>query len=100
MSTRPTVSKVVGTCVFQTAPHPLFCSGPPGPNPWLYELLQLVAKGIGQPVVINTSFNTKGKPIINTIKEVIELLKSLPDLVQARLLSPRNFDQNTTSNKT
>eukprot|EP00668_Euglena_longa_P031923 GGOE01041195.1.p1 GENE.GGOE01041195.1~~GGOE01041195.1.p1 ORF type:complete len:586 (-),score=223.84 GGOE01041195.1:315-2024(-) len=60
-------------------------------NPWLYELLNLVAKGIGQPVVINTSFNTKGKPIINTIKEVIELLKILPDLdhvyVEGKLFS-------------
>ncbi len=43
-------------------------------------MLTLVGKEIGQPIVINTSFNTKGRPIINTIREVIELLRSLEDL--------------------
>ena len=49
-------------------------------NPWLHELLGLIGKQIGQPIVINTSFNTKGKPIINSVKEAIELVKQLEEL--------------------
>eukprot|EP01012_Entosiphon_sulcatum_P010441 TRINITY_DN16103_c0_g1_i1.p1 TRINITY_DN16103_c0_g1~~TRINITY_DN16103_c0_g1_i1.p1 ORF type:complete len:569 (+),score=116.20 TRINITY_DN16103_c0_g1_i1:33-1709(+) len=52
----------------------------PAQNPWLHKLLLAVGTRIGEPVVINTSFNTKGRPIINTIAEALELLQKLDDL--------------------
>jgi carbamoyltransferase len=52
----------------------------PRANPELYRLLKMIGDKIGQPIVINTSFNTKGRPIINSLKEGIELLKTLEDL--------------------
>jgi carbamoyltransferase len=51
-----------------------------GYEPWLHQLLSAVKKEIGYGVLINTSFNSKGKPILNTISEALELLNECPDL--------------------
>ena len=34
----------------------------------------------GLAALINTSFNTKGKPITNSVVESLEMLDNLPDL--------------------
>ena len=34
----------------------------------------------GLPLLVNTSFNTKGRPILNTAAEAVRLLCALPDL--------------------
>ena len=49
-------------------------------NPWLYDLLLRVGAAIGAPLLINTSFNGRGEPIINTARRALELLDSSPDL--------------------
>jgi carbamoyltransferase len=41
-------------------------------NPPFYELLQAVGKRTGREMVLNTSFNVKGQPIVNTPREAIE----------------------------
>jgi carbamoyltransferase len=38
-------------------------------NPWLYDLIGEVEKVNGIGVLLNTSFNVNGKPILSTIKE-------------------------------
>lgn len=43
---------------------------------FLHELLISVGKLTGYEVLINTSFNTKGRPIINDIDEAFKLLES------------------------
>merc|ERR1712217_949626 len=47
---------------------------------WLHSLLHAVGRKTGLAVLINTSFNTRGKPIVNTIKESLAMLDELPDL--------------------
>ena len=42
-------------------------------NPFLYELLHCVEIITGTGVLLNTSFNTKGKPLLTTIKEAVEI---------------------------
>ena len=37
-------------------------------------------KRTGWAVLINTSFNTKGRPILNTAAEALDLLRDSPDL--------------------
>lgn len=49
-------------------------------NPWLYRLLHHVGRLTGLPMLINTSFNTKGKPITNSVDEALAMLRALPDL--------------------
>ena len=50
-------------------------------QPWLAELLTAVGdlSAAGLPVLINTSFNTKGKPIIKRAAEALHLLRTLRD---------------------
>jgi carbamoyltransferase len=38
-------------------------------NPWLYDLIGEVEKINGIGVLLNTSFNVNGKPILSTIKD-------------------------------
>ena len=47
---------------------------------WLHNLLQLVQNRTGYPILINTSFNTRGKPILNRLSEALDLLADLKDL--------------------
>ena len=49
-------------------------------EPWLWALLRAVARRTGLGVLINTSFNTRGHPIVNTIRDSLEMLDTLPDL--------------------
>jgi len=41
----------------------------PSKNPYLNRVIQLT-KGKGYPILINTSLNAKGKPIVNTIEDL------------------------------
>eukprot|EP00435_Cladocopium_sp_Y103_P054806 s44_g18.t1 len=49
-------------------------------EPWLHQLLLAVSKHTKLAALINTSFNTRGKPIVNSIKESLVMLDTLPDL--------------------
>ena len=41
-------------------------------NPEFHALLRHVGKEIGTDIVLNTSFNVKGQPIVNTAEEAME----------------------------
>ena len=43
-------------------------------EPWLHDLLTEIAVSTGAPILINTSFNAHGKPIVNTLKASLEIL--------------------------
>ena len=49
-------------------------------EPWVHALLLAVGKRTGLAALINTSFNTRGKPIVNTAVESLRMLDQLPDL--------------------
>ena len=49
-------------------------------DPWMHRLLLAVAAHTGTPLLCNTSFNTKGRPILNRLAEALALLDTLPDL--------------------
>ena len=51
-----------------------------GDEPWLHALLTAVKAESGWGLLINTSFNTKGKPILNTLEEALALLRDCEDL--------------------
>jgi carbamoyltransferase len=38
-------------------------------NPRYYSLIETFGQATGVPVILNTSFNLKGEPIVNTPKE-------------------------------
>ena len=52
----------------------------PEDDPWLFALLEAVGRLTGYEVLINTSFNTRGRPILNRASEALELLDAMPDL--------------------
>ena len=45
-------------------------------NQFIYDLLGEIEKVQGDPIVINTSFNVKGKPIINWYSDALQMLKN------------------------
>jgi carbamoyltransferase len=47
---------------------------------WLHSLLLAVGKRTGLAALINTSFNSKGKPITNSVSESLRMLDTLPQL--------------------
>merc|ERR1712187_920986 len=49
-------------------------------EPWLHALLLAVGRRTGLAALINTSFNSRGKPIVNTVAESLSMLDELPDL--------------------
>lgn len=49
-------------------------------EPFIHALLLAVGRRTGLAALINTSFNTKGKPITNSLAESLEMLDQLPDL--------------------
>ncbi|CAK9081519.1 3'-hydroxymethylcephem-O-carbamoyltransferase (3'-hydroxymethylcephem-O-CASE) (CCT) [Durusdinium trenchii] len=49
-------------------------------EPWVHALLLAVGKHTGLAALINTSFNSKGRPIANTVKESLDMLRELSDL--------------------
>ena len=46
----------------------------------VHALLLAVGKRTGLAALINTSLNTKGKPITNRARECLRMLDELPDL--------------------
>ena len=69
-------------------------------NPDFHALLKEVGKVTGREMLLNTSFNVKGQPIVNTAKEAIETF--LGTGIQAlflenHLITRRNHSSNTTS---
>eukprot|EP00438_Fugacium_kawagutii_P009632 Skav214981 [mRNA] locus=scaffold508:147289:149361:- [translate_table: standard] len=49
-------------------------------EPWVHALLLAVGKRTGLAALINTSFNSRGKPITNTVKESLGMLDTLEGL--------------------
>jgi len=47
-------------------------------NPRFHDLLQAVGRRTGVPIVVNTSFNVRGEPIVATPKAAIEAFYSTP----------------------
>lgn len=43
-------------------------------NPWVYELLTKFKEKTGVGVLLNTSFNVNGKPILNTVRDAFHIL--------------------------
>eukprot|EP00946_MAST-07B_sp_MAST-7B-sp1_P001865 g1865.t1 len=68
----PGIAHVDGTARPQTVSHDR--------NPWLHRLLSRIGASIGAPILINTSFNTHGKPILNSAREALALLRASSDL--------------------
>lgn len=60
----PAVRHVDGTARIQTVNR--------GQHPAYYDLLQAFKKLTGVPVLVNTSFNTRGEPIVCTPRDAIE----------------------------
>ncbi|HET7566030.1 MAG TPA: carbamoyltransferase C-terminal domain-containing protein, partial [Gemmatimonadaceae bacterium] len=66
----PAVRHADGTARVQTvnrAQHPLY-----------YDLIEAFARRTGVPVLVNTSFNTRGQPIVCTPRDAIECFWSSP----------------------
>ena len=76
----PAVHHFDGTARPQTVTPPADDEG--GGDEFMHALLAAIARvsehGLG--VLINTSFNTKGKPIVNIAAEALAMLCTLPDL--------------------
>jgi carbamoyltransferase len=66
----PAVRHVDGTARVQTINR--------SQNPLYYDLLQAFARLTGVPVLVNTSFNTRGEPIVCTPRDAIESFCSTP----------------------
>lgn len=64
----PAIIHVDGTCRVQTVKKEI--------NVKFYNLIKEFYKISGVPVLLNTSFNVKGQPIVNTPLEAIETFKS------------------------
>lgn len=88
----PAVRHIDGTARVQTVnaqQHPLY-----------HELLQAFKKRTGVPVLVNTSFNTLGKPIVCTPRDAVECFWSSPfdALVIGSFLIEKNpIDENFSS---
>ena len=52
----------------------------PADEPWVHALLLAVKALTGLGALINTSFNTRGKPICNTVAAALAMLDDLDDL--------------------
>ena len=63
-------------------------------EPWLHALLGKVRSLTGTAgVLINTSFNSRGKPILNTIEEALELLDEDGSELDAVLIEDWLFER-------
>jgi len=47
---------------------------------WLHALLVAVKARVGAAALINTSFNARGRPILNTAAEALEMLQDCDEL--------------------
>ena len=52
----------------------------PDDEPFIHALLLAVGRLTGLAALINTSFNTRGKPICNTVAAALDMLDDLDDL--------------------
>ena len=68
----PAVSHFDGTARVQTVAE--------SDDPWLHALLLEIGRRTGYPVLINTSFNTRGRPITNLVSEALSMLNSMDEL--------------------
>jgi carbamoyltransferase len=66
----PAVRHTDGTARIQTVNR--------GQHPLYYDLLKCFKEKTGVPVLVNTSFNTLGKPIVCTPRDAIECFRSSP----------------------
>ncbi len=66
----PAVRHVDGTARIQTINR--------AQNPLYYELIRAFGERTGVPVLVNTSFNTRGEPIVCTPRDAIECFWSTP----------------------
>jgi len=64
----PGIIHVDNTCRIQTVSHE--------DNPFLYELLKHFYDKTGCPMLLNTSFNSAGEPLIQTKKDALTMLYS------------------------
>lgn len=64
----PAITHVDGTARVQTVTREQ--------NPWLHALLQEFSGYSGVPILLNTSFNVAGKPILTTLEEAFEVYKN------------------------
>lgn len=66
----PAVVHVDGTARIQTVDAPR--------EPLLHRMLTVFERRTGLPVVVNTSFNTAGRPMVDTPREAVECFGSAP----------------------
>ncbi len=66
----PAVRHVDGTARIQTINR--------AQNPSYYDLLQAFHERTGVPVLVNTSFNTRGEPIVCTPRDAVESFWTSP----------------------
>jgi carbamoyltransferase len=66
----PAVRHVDGTARIQTINR--------GQHPLYYDLVKAFQKRTGVPVLINTSFNTRGEPIVCTPRDAVECFWTAP----------------------
>ena len=62
----PAITHVDGTARVQTVSREQ--------NPRYHELIRQLGEITGVPVVLNTSFNIRGEPIVNTVEEAVRCL--------------------------
>jgi carbamoyltransferase len=66
----PAVRHVDGTARIQTINH--------SQNPAYYDLVRAFGERSGVPVLINTSFNTRGEPVVCTPRDALESFFTTP----------------------
>ncbi len=49
-------------------------------DPWMHALLVAVGALFGWPVLLNTSLNVKGRPIVNLISRAFEIFDNEPEI--------------------
>jgi carbamoyltransferase len=74
----PTVRHVDGTARIQTIRR--------DQNPAYYDLIKAFQKRTGVPVLVNTSLNTLGQPIVNSPRDVLECFWTAP--IDALVIGP------------
>ena len=71
---RPTASRRPATSTARRASRPSTARQ----NPLFYDLLQAFGARTGVPVLVNTSFNTRGEPIVCTPRDAVEAFWTSP----------------------
>lgn len=89
----PAVRHVDGTARIQTVNREQ--------HPKYYDLLKAFKKITGVPILINTSFNTLGKPIVCNLRDAVECFWTSPFdtlIIGSYILSKQYEDENISSN--